>query len=748
MRSHSKAQRDKSTRRSPLVVDEECSEDQEEFFSVPEQENYEGSSPDEYESQSTFERRPSSSQHRSYPAPRGAGSYNPTEDRLRKALRRSQEEFADLRIKYNKLVDVDRERKREISILKSEVGNLKQRKLSEPENTRDPLEDAIELSKNPIRCFIGLYFPLAAHNILSVASPKQLVPGAVSDESRFNPQKDMRPDLDEIHLAELYHCLPSACRTVMFHTEFAKSAANTIKQIKSAIPDTLRKAAPIIFNLPEAVFNPTFDRSSVGHLRSLLSWKGEANVLDLYPPILFSREVRDHRDRSPKGHMHRLFMGPEIADATKVVLRGPSSLKSDKDNSQGVTYGDRWKMKKLEQLPGSTIPVYAFWVIFLASAEQKFTTVSKTIKVPNPNNPKKLEFVVWPVYLERLMNMRYLMFSSPEKKFVSSYAKLMSSFRKRVFNEDDDGETINVDDAGDFDIDDVEDALLNDDAADSLDEASNEDLWLIDRAAVSLDKAPMVSKSSDPFELFDDDVPNFPPVAPPSPPSPLKDFNEEEERYPISPLAPPLRPSPLSPARVRVSKSKTRGGPQLARELSLELESPPKSSVIGPAVVPDTPDLMNRHKYTRPPQQELRETASQGSPKVVPPRQQRKYLNPKVPPSSKAAALNTHSERTSNPQDPAGIVPIATAVPTLHSQTGKKRQKNVQFAPHSTPPHQKQDATSKKAGKSPLSEGIDPHREQPRPPAEDAGPAPDIDAVSNIANASEPVNAGRKLREK
>jgi len=94
----------------------------------------------------------------------------------------------------------------------------------------------------------------------------------------------------------------------MFILQFRAAAKN----MRSALIDRMRKAAPLVFQLGPEIFKPGYQRDTVPELTRLLKFSNEHSKKDRLsklPPILFPSVVRR---KGRVGYETKLFQAPEI----------------------------------------------------------------------------------------------------------------------------------------------------------------------------------------------------------------------------------------------------------------------------------------------------------------------------------------------------------------------------------------------------------------------------------------------------
>ncbi|EGO19927.1 glycosyltransferase family 2 protein [Serpula lacrymans var. lacrymans S7.9] len=177
-----------------------------------------------------------------------------------------------------------------------------------------------------------------------------------SEERYASPLAEEQAQIIEIYefIPEHLHCLMRESHH--FGNIFSKKLCNGRLDILHKI----RTKAGIIYDLPEHVFETTFDRSTVPELRALLGVDDNRKdaKYPMFPPVLFPNFKVD---------MKYIFGNPIIAKILKVTFRGPNSLSGGRGG--GKSNANAWHVTC--NTPGS-LAWGAVAAVFLASPDDEF----------------------------------------------------------------------------------------------------------------------------------------------------------------------------------------------------------------------------------------------------------------------------------------------------------------------------------------------------------------------------------------
>jgi hypothetical protein len=233
-----------------------------------------------------------------------------------------QRDHQHLRQKWK---DVNAENQR----LKQEIAALKEQLDASGTHKKNSIATEFELVKTLAKKYTALYEPFSRiyndPNLFVLPRPdsKCLLP-----EERFCTNLTARRDG---WLAQLYGFLPENLHSMVrghsnFDVEVCERTQSSFlfviyfflqfraaaKNMRSALIDRMRKAAPSVFELNPDYFKPGFQRDTVPELVRLLNFSNEHSKKGRHsklPPILFPPVVRQ---KGRVGFETKLFQAPEI----------------------------------------------------------------------------------------------------------------------------------------------------------------------------------------------------------------------------------------------------------------------------------------------------------------------------------------------------------------------------------------------------------------------------------------------------
>jgi regulator of replication initiation timing len=247
-------------------------------------------------------------------------------------LTASQREHQLLRRKWKELFTENQRLKQEIISLKEKLESVS------PATTdkTNGIATESELVKTLAKKYTALYEPFSRiyndPNLFVSLRPES---NCLLPEKRFGTNLTARRDG---WLAQLYDFLPENLHSMVrghtnFDIEVRKSRLLLIfylnvlqfraaaKNMRSALIDRMRKAAPTIFQLNPDVFKPGYKRDTVPELVRLLKFSNENSKKDRLsklPPILFPPIIRG---KGRVGYETRLFQAPEIFLVSEQVIK-------------------------------------------------------------------------------------------------------------------------------------------------------------------------------------------------------------------------------------------------------------------------------------------------------------------------------------------------------------------------------------------------------------------------------------------